>query len=267
MNLAEVKLIVSDMDGTLLNSKHEVSDLFFELHAQLKAKGIQFVAASGRQYFSIISKLEAIKKDLIVVAENGAYVVANDQELYVNAFQPKDVLNFIKIAEKIPETFIVLAGKKKAYFLKGNTELATLVSEYYSENEVLDSFEKLPEDDILKLALYHPKGSEANIYPALEHLTPDWQIKVSGEFWVDIALPANHKGNAVERIQEQLGITDDQTMAFGDYMNDVEMLKKAKYSFAMENAHPQVKEVANYQTTNNDNLGVEAVIKKILEQI
>lgn len=266
MNLAEVKLIVSDMDGTLLNSKHEVSDLFLEQHEQLKAKGIQFVAASGRQYYSILSKLESIKKDIVIVAENGAYVVANDQEMYVNAFQPKDVSNFIKIAEKIPGTFIVLAGKKKAYFLKGNTELAVLVSEYYSENIELDSFETLPEDDILKLALYHPKGSEANIYPALEHLATDWQIKVSGEFWVDIALPANHKGNAIARIQEQLNITDDQTMAFGDYMNDVEMLKKAKYSFAMENAHPKVKEIASYETTNNDNLGVETVLEKVIAQ-
>ena len=53
-------------------------------------------------------------------------------------------------------------------------------------------------------------------------------------------------------------------MAFGDYHNDLEMLKKAEYSFAMENAHPDVKEIANYETYSNDNLGVESIITKLL---
>lgn len=264
MDLSKVKLIVTDMDGTLLNSKHEVSDLFFEQFKILKEKNIKFVAASGRQYHSILDKLKSIKKDIAIVAENGAYVMENGKELYVNYFEATDVINFIKIAKDISHVFIVLAGKKKAYFLKGNPELETLVSEYYSENEVLNSFDVLPEDEILKIALYHPKGSEANIYPFLKHLENDWQIKVSGEFWVDIALPTNHKGTALESIQQQMGITEKETMAFGDYMNDVEMLKKAKYSFAMKNAHNEVKKIANYQTLSNDNLGVESVIAKLI---
>jgi len=56
MDLSEVKLIVTDMDGTLLNSKHEVSSLFFEQFEQLKTNNIQFVVASGRQYHSIYLK-------------------------------------------------------------------------------------------------------------------------------------------------------------------------------------------------------------------
>ncbi|MGY6648428.1 HAD family hydrolase [Wenyingzhuangia sp. IMCC45574] len=264
MNLAEVKLIVSDMDGTLLNSDHEVSELFFRQFKALKERGIQFVAASGRQYYSIVDKLGSIKEDIIVVAENGAYVVANNKELFVNAFKSEDAKNFIKVAQEIPGIYLVLAGKKKAYYLKGNPALEAVVSEYYSEYELLDNFDELPDDDILKLAIHHSEGSEANIYPYVEKYAGEWQVKVSGEFWVDIALPTNHKGNAVERIQEEMGITAAETMAFGDYMNDVEMLKKSKYSFAMENAHPKVKEIANYGTSSNDENGVEAVIEKLI---
>lgn len=267
MDLTEVKLIVSDMDGTLLNSNHEISDLFLKQFEQLKEKNIQFVAASGRQYYSIVDKLSSVKEDVIIVAENGAYVVANGKELFVNAFEPKDALEFIKVAQKIPGTYVVLAGKRSAYFLEGNPELEAIVSEYYSEYQLLENFDVLPEDDILKLALHHPEGSEANIYPYVKHFAGDWQVKVSGEFWVDIALPTNHKGNAITRIQQEMGISDAETMVFGDYMNDVEMLKKSKYSFAMANAHPQVKEVANYETTSNDDLGVESVIEKLIAQI
>ena len=63
MDLSQVKMVVSDMDGTLLNSNHEVSEHFFELFEKLKAKNIQFVAASGRQYHSMVSKLQRIQDD------------------------------------------------------------------------------------------------------------------------------------------------------------------------------------------------------------
>ncbi|MGY5352802.1 HAD family hydrolase [Wenyingzhuangia sp. IMCC45533] len=267
MSLADVKLIVTDMDGTLLDANHEVSSLFFKQFELLKKHEIKFVAASGRQYHSILQKLKSIENDITIVAENGAYVVKNGKELFSNAFNREEALKFVKIAQQIPEVYLVLAGKKKAYYLDTDTELVKLVSEYYSEYELLKNFDTLPNDDILKLALYHPKGSEAYIYPHLEQFASDWQIKVSGEFWVDIALKTNHKGNAVARIQKALNISEKETMAFGDYQNDIEMLKKARYSYAMQNAHPDVLEIANYKTLSNDQNGVEAVIEKLLNQL
>lgn len=267
MDLSKVKLIVTDMDGTLLNSDHEVSSLFFKQFEILKAKNIKFVAASGRQYHSILDKLKSIKEHITIVAENGAYVMANEQELYVNAIAESDVLKLINISKKIPNTHIILCGKKKAYFLKDSGEFKDIVTEYYSEYELIDSFDVLPNDDFFKIALCHYDGSEANIYPYLKEIEGDWQVKVSGALWVDIALHANHKGNALTRIQERYGITDEETMAFGDYQNDVEMLKKAKFSFAMENAHQDVKKVANYGTLSNNHLGVETIIDKLIEVI
>lgn len=267
MNLSEVKLIVTDMDGTLLNSKHEVSSLFFEQFEKLKANNIQFVAASGRQYHSILDKLQTIKEHITIVAENGAYVVKNGEELYVNAISINKVEELLILCQQIKDTHIVLCGKKKAYFLKNTEAFENTIAEYYTEYEILENFNSLPEDDFLKIALCHYGGSEANIYPHLKTIEGEWQLKISGKLWLDIALQSNHKGNAVERIQKEYGITSCQTMAFGDYQNDLEMLKKAKYSFAMQNAHADVKEIANYETHSNDNLGVESIITKLLVKI
>ena len=264
MNLSEVKLIVTDMDGTLLNSKHEVSSLFFEQFEQLKAKNIKFVAASGRQYHSILDKLKPIEKHITIVAENGAYVVKNGKELFLNSFPKKDVHSLLSECNKIEDIHIILCGKKKAYFLKNSHNFEKIIIEYYTEYEILENFDTLPEDDFLKIALCHYNGSEQNIYPKLKHLENDWLLKISGEMWLDIALKANHKGNAIARIQREYGISDNETMAFGDYQNDIEMLKKAKYSFAMQNAHPDVKKISNYETKSNDALGVETVINKLL---
>jgi len=264
MDFSKVKLVVSDMDGTLLDNNHKVSNLFFEQFEQLKQAGVKFIAASGRQYHSILGKLKPIEKDLTIVAENGALVIKNGQELFVNSFEFKQVKKFIDVIEKIDSAEIVLAGKKSAYFLKTTKELEALIAEYYCEYQILNSFKVLPEDEILKIAVFHPKGSEKNIFPYVEQFKQDWQIKISGEFWLDIALPDNHKGNAIAAIQKQLAITPEQTMAFGDYQNDIELLQNAYFSYAMENAHPDVKKVANYQTLSNQNNGVEVVLEKLL---
>ena len=69
MNLSEVKLVVTDMDGTLLNNNSEVSDRFFKQFEELKKRNIHFVAASGRQYQSIVHKLETIKNEISIIGK------------------------------------------------------------------------------------------------------------------------------------------------------------------------------------------------------
>ncbi len=76
-----------------------------------------------------------------------------------------------------------------------------------------------------------------------------------------------NKGNALSFLQDHHNIKPSETMAFGDYNNDLEMLKCAKYSYAMSNAHPNVKVVAKYKTESNDDFGVEQVLETLISQI
>jgi len=268
MNLSEVKLVVTDMDGTLLNSKHEVSPLFFEQFEGLKKNNIQFIAASGRQYHSIVDKLGSIEADITIVAENGAYIVRNGETLFVNEISRKTVMDFIPVCETIDGVNIVVCGKKKAYILESTSEkFKNTIAEFYSSYQTVDSFDNLPEDNFFKIALNHYDGSEKNIYPIVKHLENDWQVKISGEQWVDISQKSAHKGNAISKLQKQLEISTQETMAFGDYNNDIEMLKLANYSFAMENAHPNVKKVANFSTLSNDDNGVENILSQLLSSL
>lgn len=264
MDLSGVKMIVTDMDGTLLNSAHEVSNLFFEQFQELKARNIEFVAASGRQYHSILDKLAIIEKDITIVAENGAYIVKNGTELFVNAIPFTDIKQLAKTCENIPNTHVVLCGKKKAYIKNSPQKFINTIAEYYTSFEVIDSFDNIPKDDFFKVALCHYDGSEANILPHLSNIGDRWELKVSGKLWIDISLPSSHKGNAIAQLQQKFNISTEETMAFGDYNNDLEMLKKAKFSFAMANAHPNVKEIAQFETASNDDNGVEKIIQKLI---
>ena len=87
---------------------------------------------------------------------------------------------------------------------------------------------------------------------------------MSGPHWVDVLSPTANKGRAVRRLQEELGVTPDQTMVFGDFLNDLEMMDAATYSFAMANAHPLLKERANWVAPTNNANGVVRTIRTVL---
>lgn len=257
-------MVVTDMDGTLLNSNHEVSDRFFELFDELKKRNIVFVAASGRQYHSIIDKLDSIKNDIIVVAENGAFVKQKEKELLVTPLQQELRNDLLSRVKKIDGAHAMLCGKYVSYFDGKSVAFLDQLKEYYSSYEIHDSYEDVA-DEILKIAVYHPLSAEDYIFPSMESLEGQIKVKVSGQNWVDLNHMNANKGFAVKNVMDLYGISADDVMVFGDYNNDLEMLGLSDYSFAMENAHVKVKEVANYVTASNDNFGVELILEKLLK--
>ena len=263
MDLSKVKMVVTDMDGTLLNSAHQVSDRFYELFKQLKERNIIFVAASGRQYNSIVDKLKPIKDDILVVAENGGFVMQQETELLSTPL-PKAIRNqALEIVSRIDDAHAVLCGKKNAYITGDSHEFGEMLRQYYSTFDIVDSLYEV-DTDILKIAVYHAESSEAYIYPGVKHLEHALKVKVSGPNWVDLSDLQAHKGHAIAQLQEKFGIDRSETMVFGDYNNDLEMLGLADYSFAMANAHENVLKAANYTTLSNDDNGVEHILEQLI---
>lgn len=265
MDFSKVKLVVTDMDGTLLNSKSEVSNQFFDIFEQLKKQNIHFIAASGRQYFSIVDRLETIKDEITVIAENGAFTMRGNQELFTTKLPFEYILKSINILRELKNVYIVLCGKSSAYIETKDEQFINMFKNYYSEYMIVDDLSKVTNDTFFKIAAYHFECSETHIYPAVKHLENEIQVIVSGEHWLDISHNNANKGYALNILQNQLGITKQETMVFGDYNNDLKMLELAEFSFAMENAHKNVKKAAKYQTKSNDELGVEYILKQLVE--
>lgn len=257
-------MVVTDMDGTLLNSNHEVSPLFFSLFEELKKREILFVAASGRQYNSIVEKLHSIKDDIIVIAENGGFAMHKEEELLstpLNKPIRNEVLRTLNTVKKIHP---VLCGKRNAYLTGDSDEFINMLRQYYSEFEIVDDLSQV-DAEVLKIAIYHFESSEKYIYPEVKHYENQLKVKVSGPNWVDISATNAHKGHALMQVQEKFSINPNETMVFGDYNNDLEMLACADYSFAMANAHPNILESANYKTLSNDENGVEYILQKLIK--
>ncbi|WP_378186194.1 HAD family hydrolase [Aquimarina sp. W85] len=265
MDLSKIKLVVTDMDGTLLNSSHQVSSRFFNVYKELVDQhGIIFVAASGRQYYSIVSKLASIKNEIYFIAENGALTMHQQNELDSVEIPIETYLNLLKLEERLHESQIIICGKRTAYTKAYSKEFIELCSEFYERYEIVDNFANI-QDTIFKIAICNTKGTEEHVYPIVKHLENELKVKISGKIWLDISHVQANKGNALQKLQTNLGITAAQTMVFGDYNNDLEMMEAATYSFAMKNAHPNVLKAANYRTESNANYGVERIMEKVLE--
>lgn len=266
MELAHIKMVVTDMDGTLLNSKHQVSPLFFDLFDDLKSLKVQFVAASGRQYQSIRDKFNGLHKEMTIVSENGGYIRQGDQELGSLFLDSKEVMSLVPLFRSIPDTYTVLCGKRGAFIETSDLDFHELLAEFYSVYHPVEDLMTLEDESFFKIAIFHAENSERHIYPVVQHLEDHLQVKISGKNWVDISDPMVNKGHAISLLQERLGINASETMVFGDFHNDLEMMEKSEASFAMANAHPSIKEAARFSTTSNDDLGVERIIQQMIEQ-
>jgi Cof subfamily protein (haloacid dehalogenase superfamily) len=265
IDFSKVKLVVSDMDGTLLNSKGEVSQQFFTLFKELKKRNIHFCAASGRQHNSIVDKLSTIKNDIYVIAENGGIAKKGDEVFLSNFLKPEKVLKLIPILREIEGANMVLCCNDAAFIESKDERFIELFQEYYHSFEVVDNLMEIPKTTpVFKIAIYHFNSSEEFIYPVIKDLNNEVLLKVSGQNWLDISDKKANKGNALREVQKLLNITKEETMVFGDYHNDIEMMQEADFSFAMKNAHSDIKKLANYSTGSNDDFGVERILEKLI---
>lgn len=264
----DIRLIAADMDGTLLDDSKELHDHFWPLVDELFVRGIRFCPASGRQYHTLYQRFGEVADELVYVAENGAYVVEGRRELSSDTL-PDDlvcraVLAVRRLTDAGADVGVVACGKRSAYIERADDRFRAQCDEYYASLTTVDDLLCRPEDGVLKVAVHDFGPAEQGAGPALASFADEVQVVVSSPHWVDLMNHGTNKGVAIRRIQEALGITPAQTMVFGDFLNDLEMMDAADYSFAMDNAHPLLRKRARYTAPPNTENGVVRTISAVL---
>jgi len=264
----DIRLITVDMDGTLLDDDHAIDPTLWPLLTVLRERGIVFCPASGRQYATLVAQFGAEADGLVFIAENGAYVVRHGVELSSDTVE-RDVM--VRVVETVralratgADVGAVVCGKRSASIERTDAAFVAEAERYYALLEQVDDLTAV-DDDVLKVAVFTFGSAQDTTAPALAGLAATHQVVVSGEHWVDVMNAATHKGAAVAAVQAALGVTRAQTMAFGDYLNDVEMLRAADWSYAMANAHPDVHDVARHVAPGNHENGVVPTIAEVLD--
>lgn len=265
MDYSKIKLIISDMDGTLLNSEHEVSEQFFSAFKKLREKGVKFAVASGRQYYSLMERMEPVKDDMIYIAENGAIVMEDGEQKHIEPMEPEIVERVIKKVRSLGGKYLILCGREQAYIESTDPEFMEPFLNHYEKYKVVEDLMDVKDDVFLKVTICDLSGAEENSLPHVEEFKKELQVKLSGEIWIDFNDKKAQKGNALKAVQKIHGISKEETMAFGDYLNDIELFEHAGIGYAVDNAHPDVKEAAEFTTKSNDENGVELVLEEMLK--
>lgn len=257
-----IKLIVSDIDGTLVpDGGKTLNPALFEEILRLRGRGIQFAAASGRQWHSIERIFDPIKEKIFYISDNGAYVGCHGRNLFLTTIEQQVVMDMIMEVRNSPELDIMISGPDVVYLETPNQALVDwMVESYRYEVRQVSDLTKV-QDQFIKVSVYKEHGIEKAAQEIQDKYRDKLKITISGDMWMDCMAKGVNKGAAIQQIQESLAISPKETMVFGDQLNDMEMLKQAYYSYAIGNAREEVKKAARFQADINVNDGVLKVLR------
>lgn len=267
--MTTVKMVAVDMDGTFLDDKKQYNQArFLALYQHLTARGIKFVVASGNQYYQLTSFFPEITHEIAYVAENGAWILDRDEELFCGSFSRSDIDAVIDTLQNghYPGLRYLLCGRNSAYYFDETDEKWLAKMRHYCHRlKKIGSIDEAKDDRLFKFAL---NLSDDYVEPLMADIARLHQgaaaATSSGHGSVDLIVPGNHKAHGLGLLAQRWGISHDEVLAFGDGGNDLEMLKQSGFSFAMGNAPQRVKGAARFLAPNNNDQGVLQVIEEML---
>lgn len=177
---------------------------------------------------------------------------------------PKQAKAVVRYLRTLDGCTTVLSVPECMYVEQKNEQvIALLENGYHNEVRIVPDLLPLCEHTN-KLCVYCNAGSGVYEKALTERFGKNLNTMVSGDKWVDFMNRSADKGNALREVQQMLGVTPEETMAFGDNCNDIGMLQRAGESYAVANAHPEVKKTVKYIAPANTEDGVLQTVKERL---
>lgn len=266
-----IKLIATDLDGTLMSADHlTVTQRTVNTLRTAHEKGIKIAIATGRPMCIIGNVVEQVPFVDYIIYSNGACVYDRNTEevVYSNLINGEDAADIIKYLLGWEVFFDVSYNGESHYQLGIEKYFENMEFPGDFVSEVMESMnghknlaEYLNGDGVEKITLYTVKDED---FDELKDKLLSYHFSVATSFKgnLEATVIDADKGNAVAGICEEMQITADEVMAFGDAGNDCRMLEFAKYSFAMENATDECKASAKFVTLSNADDGLAVAVEK-----
>ena len=228
-----IRLIATDLDGTLLEKDGTLPTGTYEVVRALTRMGIRFAASSGRQHGNLVRLFGPVAKEMSFVCENGAVNIADGKEAGVIAIPDHMVSEAIGDLEQLGMNLLV-SGRHTCYMLDRNRKFTDdIVYRLRNTITIIEGWDEISEP-VLKISGQIDTGVK-ELAPQLLH---NWSHRltatVSGRDWFD--LTAANKGMGMKMLMKHLQIRPEETMAFGDNFNDESMFECVGYPFLMEHA-------------------------------
>ena len=251
--IMEYKLLFLDIDGTILMPDHTYSDSTKKAISQLKDLGMEVFIATGRPLHEIKELGQELNVDSFI-AYNGAFAIYNNQTIVDEPIDALQVQQFIEIARENNHEMVLYANGKNYYTSLDHPLVTNFIETFQLRHNVLYTNEV--SDQILGVTLMNISPSQKVLYECDKNIHLS-QVNVEGnKHAYDIIRNNVNKGEAVKKLLQRLNIKREQSIAFGDGMNDKEMLQAVGEGFAMANAHPELFDYAKYRTTSVSDSGI-----------
>ena len=261
-----IRLAVSDLDGTLLDSSGNLPKEIFPLIEELYEKGIYFCAASGRQLVSLEKLFAPVRDKIIFIAENGAICAFRGEIFFCKLLSPEKTRAALAQIEAIRDgsVYPLLCTPHCAYYQDDVQPFVSYVGACYLNTAHRLFSDILKKTGVCKIAVYDARGPENNSMKILPQKLEGLRVIQSGADWLDISAEGVNKGVALGFVQKKFGFLRSECAAFGDHMNDYEMLLACEHSYVTENAFDGLKKLIGKTIPSNDDGGVLHALKKIL---
>lgn len=244
------KLLLLDIDGTLLNSKKELPASAFEALQKARANGHQLAIATGRAPFMITELLERLKINTFITF-NGQYIVHEDAVVHTEALDPELLEKVMLFAEERDHPMVFMNGKKMVSSIDYHPDIdESLTSLKFPHPETERDFHL--DNEIYQSLVFCTKEEEQQYHENFKEFDFVRWHRVS----CDILPRGGSKATGIEKLIAKTGHSIEDTIAFGDGLNDLQMMQVAGFSVALDNGHPETKKAASYVTSHVDEDGL-----------
>ncbi|WP_251555164.1 HAD family hydrolase [Neobacillus muris] len=258
--MTKYKILFLDVDGTILPPDHVIQESTKDAIKQIQAKGIEVFIATGRP----LHEMDALAQQLNVssfIAYNGAYATYQGQDLYKEPLDEAAVKQFLKIAKEHQHEAVLYTNRTNAF-----TDLQSPLSHEFIEVFSLhknEAYTPAIDSIVLGMTLINLKPGDTALYDNNAGIRLS-QVNIEKmQHCYDVIHHRVNKGFGVQHVLRYLGIDKECSIAFGDGMNDKEMLQGVGESFAMGNSHPDLIRFAKHKTTDVTNSGISNGLKKL----
>lgn len=284
-----IKLIASDMDGTLLNDDHMISEGNLKAIRKAQEMGRHFTIVTGRDYGAVKSYLEECDLKCECILSNGAEYRDVNGNVIESVYMNKDSVKIVFDILNEAGLCIQLMTNHGSYVSNKESDKKAIIDRFklfnpkMNEEEVAEFVEKFHEErgmkyiddvyeilesnvEILKIVTFdNDEKLIANLKDKLKESTNDLAVASTFSNDIEISDIKAQKGLILAKTIKKMGIDKSEVIVLGDSFNDYSMFTEFENSYAMENAIPEIKEIAKYITDSNNNDGVAKAIYKSLE--
>lgn len=271
----DIRLIAVDMDGTLLNSKKELTERSLNTLREAHNHGILVVPSTGRMAQGLPEYIKQLSFVRYIITINGGVVWDLQENVSLHEAnipyeRAIEVMEFVQKYDAINDCYCngeAIMDRRFMDLIDYHIPdaLAAVIRRSRKLVDGYIDFMRNKHADIQKIQMFfHDNEKRLAAIQELTEAFPELTLACSQTFNIELNAASANKGNALTILCRQLGIDIEKTMAFGDGGNDKAMLLAAGYAVAMENGTDDIKAVADYVTQSNDEDGVACAIEKLI---